>query len=142
MLLLLLLSAALLPVALANQLEVRVYSELRRIGPEGAPVEPDSIGRPREILSPALPRQAFTSFRIVVSAPTGKHFTLFLGENPENVLQTTLYRESWTQVGKAWIPDGLQKVAAPYTGRIPDPGMGPEQQTVQSFWLDVYTPSQ
>lgn len=142
MLVLLLLSAVLAPAAVAGGLDVRVYSELRRIGPDGAPAEPDSLGRPREILSPAVVRQAFTSFRVVISAPAGKNFTLFLGENPENVLQTTVYKESWTQVGKAWIPDGLHKVAMPYTGMIPDASLGPEQQSVQSFWLDVYTPSQ
>jgi hypothetical protein len=142
MLVLLLLFGFLLPAAAAGPLEVRVYSDLKRIGPDGAVVEADSIGRPREIISPAVPRQAFTSFRIVVSAPAGKHFSLFLGENPENVLQTTLYKEIWTQVGKSWIPDGLQKVAVPYQGMFPDASLGPEQQTVQTFWLDVYAPSQ
>lgn len=142
MLVFLLLSAALLSPAFAGPLEVRVYSELRRIGPDGAPVEPDSLGRPREILSPALPRQAFTSFRVVVSAPAGKNFTLFLGENPENILQTTVYKEAWKKAGKSWIPDALHKVTMPYTGKIPDATVGPEQQSVQSFWLDVYTPSQ
>lgn len=136
-----LLSAAMLP-AVAGHLDVRVYSELRRIGPDGAPVEADREGRPREILSPAVPRQAFTSFRVVVSAPRGQKFTLFLGENPENVLQATLYRETWMQVGKSWVPDGLEKVTAPYTGSIPDLALGPEEQSVQSFWLDVYVPSQ
>ena len=135
-------AAALLPAApTAGHMDVRVYSELRRIGPDGVPVEADSIGRPREILSPALARQSYTSFRIVVSAPLGQKFMLFLGENPENILQTTLYKESWTHTGKTWIPDAIEKVAAPYTGVIPDAALGPEQQTVQSFLLDVYTPS-
>lgn len=135
-------AAALLPAApTAGHMDVRVYSELRRIGPDGAPVEADSIGRPREILSPALARQSYTSFRIAVSAPLGQKFTLFLGENPENILQTTLYKESWTHTGKAWIPDAIEKVNAPYTGVIPDASLGPEAQSVQSFWLDVYTPS-
>ncbi|MEP7362233.1 MAG: hypothetical protein ABI972_03180 [Acidobacteriota bacterium] len=133
---------ALLPAAAAGPLEVRVYSELRRVGPDGAVIEADSIGHPREIISPAVPRQAFSSFRIVVSAPAGKYFSLFLGHNPEHVLQTTLYKETWTQVGKSWVPDGLQKVSTPYTGMIPEAALGPEQQAVQSFWLDVYAPSQ
>jgi len=136
-----LLSAAMLP-AVAGHLDVRVYSELRRIGPDGMPVEADREGRPREILSPALARQSYTSFRVVVSAPRGQRFTLFLGENPENVLQATLYKEKWTQVGKSWVPDALEKVTAPYTSSIPDLALGPEEQTVQSFWLDVYVPSQ
>jgi len=134
--------ALLLPALAPAQLDVRVYSELRRIGPDGAPVEADSAGRPREILSPAVPRQAFTSLRVVVTAPPGQRFTLFLGENPESVLQVTLYKERWTQVGKSWIPDALEKVATPYTGTIPDSSLGPGEQSVQSFWLDVYTPSQ
>lgn len=135
-------AAALLPAApTAGHMDVRVYSELRRIGPDGVPVEADSIGRPREILSPALARQSYTSFRIVVSARLGQKFMLFLGENPENILQTTLYKESWTHTGKTWIPDAIEKVTAPYTGVIPDAALGPEQQTVQSFLLDVYTPS-
>jgi hypothetical protein len=142
MLVLFLLFAALLPAAAAGPLEVRIYSDLKRIGPDGSVVEADSLGRPREIISPAVPRQAFTSFRIVVSAPAGKHYSLFLGENPENVLQTTLYQETWTQAGKSWIPDGLRKVTVPYQGMFPDPSLGPEQQSVQTFWLDVYAPSQ
>lgn len=129
---------------LAAQTEVKVYSEFRRVTPAGTILKADQGGRPREILSPGVPRQGFASFRIAVTAPPGRRYSLFLGENPENFFQLTLYKESWTKSGQEWIADKLEKVDTPYHGVIPEsPAPGaPPAQTVDTFWLDVYTPSQ
>lgn len=50
-------------------------------------------GSGREILSPALPRNGWTTFHITVSAPPEKQFTLYIGQNPENAARAELYRD-------------------------------------------------
>ncbi len=123
----------LLPVAgrgVASAQEVQVYSEFRRIGADGEVVEADRGGRVREILSPAIPRNGFASFRLVLKGPAGKPFHMYLGENPENLLKVTLYRESATQ----GVPDALQKVEDfPVSGVMPD---GP-----LTYLIDIWTPA-
>lgn len=127
---------------LAAQTEINVYSEFRRIAPDGQIVAPDRAGRAREILSPAVPRGAYSSFRIAVTAPPGKRYSLYVGENPERFFRWSLYKESWIKVGQEWLPDRLDKVETPYQGEIPDAASGAPHQSVQTFWLDVYTPAQ
>jgi hypothetical protein len=120
-----------------------VYSEFRRVAPDGKIIEADRPGSAREILSPAVPRGAYSSFRLVVEMPAGKPFTLHLGSNPENVVQPTLYRERYTRNGSgAWIPDRLDRVDVPFSATLPDANAGVKDQTAMSFWLDVYVPSQ
>lgn len=121
---------------------VSVYSEFKRIGPDGKVVDADRAGIPREILSPAVPRAAYSSFRLLVQMPPGKPFTLHLGANPENVVQTTLYRERYARNGTGWTPDRLERIDVPFTGVLPDPASGVKDQSAMSFWLDVYVPSQ
>jgi hypothetical protein len=121
---------------------VHVFSEFKRMGPDGKFIEADRAGSPREILSPAVPRGAYSSFRVVIQAPQGQPFTLHLGSNPENVVQTTLYRERYAKNGSGWIPDRLDRVDVPFTGVVPDPASGVKEQSAMSFWLDVYVPSQ
>ena len=48
---------------------------------------------PREILSPAVVRNGFTSFQVVVEAPAEAKWWLFVGQNPENSVKLTMYRE-------------------------------------------------
>ena len=134
--------AALAEARLAAQTEIKVYSEFRRIAPDGSVVAPDRTGRPREILSPGVARQAHTSFRIVVTAPPGKRYSLYIGENPEKFFRYSLYKEIWTKAGQEWLPDRIEKVDTPYQGEIPDAQSAAPHQTVQTFWLDVYTPGQ
>lgn len=95
---------------------LRVYSEFARIGPSGAAAAP---AEPREILSPALARNAFTSFQVVVQAGQGTRYRLYIGQNPEDAVRVTLYRESG---------DRLEPVAAPYDGG-----------GTRIFWMDVWT---
>jgi hypothetical protein len=95
---------------------LQVYSEFVRFDATGAVTTP---GEPREILSPALVRNGFTSFQIVVRVEPGTPYTLVVGQNPEDAVKISLYRES---------ADKLEHVDLPYSGA----------QT-QIFWLDVWT---
>lgn len=95
---------------------LQVYTELARLDASGKVLAPET---PREILSPALARNAFTSFQIAVTAAKGEHWRLFVGQNPENAVAVTLYRESGER---------LERVA------LPAEGDGPAV-----FWMDVWT---
>ena len=95
---------------------LRVYSEFARIDPSGQVVAP---AQPREILSPAIARNAFTSFQVVVQLPRPAHYWLHLGLNPEDAVRVTLYRESG---------DRLTPVQTPIEG-----------EGSQVLWLDVWT---
>ena len=121
-------------VAPAAAHDLRVYSEFTRIDPFGSVVHADRGADPREILSPAIPRNAATGFHVVVSGEPGESFTLHAGQNPENAVRITVYRESYTRVGDEWIPDGLTQIDVPYTAKLDEvPG-----QTAQAFWMDLW----
>src|SRR5438105_5445871 len=104
-----------LAVAAAAQ-PLSVYSEFARIDAKGNVTLPES---PREILSPAVARNAFTSFQVVVQAPENKSWWLYIGQNPENAVRVTLYRET---EGK------LEPEELPVLGK-----------GAQVFWMDVWT---
>ena len=120
---------SLAPLA-AQSLEV--YSEFRRVNLQGAVVAADRGGRPREILSPAVARNAYASFHLVVSVPQKVPFLLYVGQNPEKAVSVEVYREVYIQSGGEWIPDRLEPVTLPVRG------MMPEDATSVAFWLDVW----
>ncbi|MEO5925307.1 MAG: hypothetical protein ABIR70_15910 [Bryobacteraceae bacterium] len=94
-----------------------VYSEFARIDAKGKVTAP---AEPREILSPALARNAFASFQIVVEpSDAALPWQLYVAQNPENAVQVTLYRESG---------DRLEKATQPISGT-----------GTQVFWIDIYT---
>ena len=115
--------------------QIEVYSEFRRIGPDGEIVKPDQGGTVREMLSPAVPRGGHASFHVVVKAPAGTDYMLYIGQNPEGHGRITLYRELYT----GGIPDRLELIktdfAGPWSGRIP------EGQSAEVFWLDLEYPA-
>lgn len=98
---------------------VQVYSEFARLSESGDPISPME---PREILSPALVRNAFTSFQIAVQvAPTqGKAtmFHLYMGQNPEGALKVTVYRRAGDKLEPVGLPFGTE--------------------SSQVFWMDVW----
>ncbi len=96
-----------------------VYSEFAQINAAGDVTAPET---PREILSPALVRNGFTSFQVVVEAPVDAKWRLFVGQNPEKTVKVTVYRESG---------DMLEPID------LPHPGMGTEV-----FWMDLWTPAE
>lgn len=95
---------------------LRVYSEFAQIDATGKVTAP---AEPREILSPAIARNAFSSFQVVVDVPSGTPYQLYVAQNPENSVDVTLYRENG---------DKLEKVAQPVSGN-----------STQVFWMDLWT---
>jgi hypothetical protein len=120
--------------------DLKIYSEFRRIDPFGEVVSSDRGGRVREVLSPAVARNAFASFRIVVTVPPDTPAWLYIQQNPENRFRPTVYREQYARAGKEWIPDGLQRVTTPCFLILPDSATGVRGQTTQSYWLDLWVP--
>jgi hypothetical protein len=123
---------------------VKVYSELQRIGPSGQVVSADrprrADVRPREILSPALARNAHAAFHIAVTVPPGAAFSLYVGQNPEGYLGVGVYKEVYLKRGAEWIPDGLEPVKLPYTGRLPDADRPILEQNTVTFLMDLWVP--
>jgi hypothetical protein len=120
---------------------LRVSSEFQRFDPFGQLVPQDRGAPSREILSPAVARNAWSSFRIMVQLDRPGSFILDIGQNPDNTFRCTLYREQFVQVDGRWIPDGLTAVSIPFHGAVPDDPTIPGQKMV-SFWLDVWTPAE
>ncbi len=104
-----------LAAAAAGAQPLKVYSEFARLDEQGQPLAPEF---PREILSPAIAQNAFTSFQVVVEEPEETPWQLYIAQNPDNAVQTTVYRETG---------DRLDPVALPVagTGRA-------------VFWMDVW----
>ena len=129
-------------LASAQVPDVRVYSEFTRIDPAGKVVSPDrprrADVRPREILSPGLARNAHAIFHIAITVPPGMPFSLYVGQNPEDFLGVTVYRELYVQRGAEWIPDGLEPVELPYSARLPDASRPIPGQTMVTFLMDVW----
>lgn len=117
---------------------LRVFSELTRIDPFGEIVKQDrGTAPPRHILSPGVPRNAFSSFRIAVTFDKPAKYILDIGQNPENAVKATLYREKFEKHGDQWIPDGLEPVKIPYESSFLDNEAIPGRTTV-TFWLDLW----
>jgi len=95
---------------------VSVYSEFARIDASGEVIAP---AQPREILSPAIVRNGFTSFQVVVQMRKGTPYLLYIGENPLHATAVALYRRT---------EDHLESVELPYQG-----------DSTQVFWLDLRT---
>jgi hypothetical protein len=129
---------ALAAVALAAPVfghDIRVYSEFSRIDPFGQIVQADRGAGPREILSPAIPRNAFSGFHVIVIGNPGEAFTLHVGQNPDDAVRITVYRETYTRFGDEWIPDGLTRIDLPYSTAL---GSDIPGQTAQAFWMDLW----
>jgi hypothetical protein len=95
---------------------INVYSEFAEINSNGVVTAP---ANPREILSPAIVRNGFTSFQVVVKVAPETPYWLYVGENPEDAVRVTLYRKSGEK---------MEPVELPYEGK-----------STQIFWLDLWT---
>ena len=107
-------SLALAGVALCAQ-NVQVYSEFAQINDAGEVVAP---ANPREILSPAVARDAFSSFQIAIQVPKGTKFLVYVGQNPDDAAKLTLYRR---RAGR------LEPIELPYSG-----------ESSQVLWMDLW----
>jgi len=94
---------------------VQVYSEFAQINDAGEVVAPENL---REILSPAVARNAFSSFQLAIQVPKGVKFLVYVGQNPDDAAKVTLYRR---RAGK------LERVELPYTG-----------ESAQVLWMDLW----
>ena len=117
---------------------VEVYSEFQRVDPFGRIVAVDRAGTPREILSPALARNAHATFQAAITVPAGKAYLLFVAQNPGNAVRVTAYQPVYVKRGGAWIPDGLQPLALSAQGRAAGVPLQVPGQTVRTVWLDLW----
>jgi hypothetical protein len=129
--LLLVLAAAGVP---ASGQGLRILSEFQRVRPDGQVVNVDRVEKPREILSPAVVRNGWLTLRVVVQAPAGESYTLFIGQNPEDSARVALYQEKYTRVGEEWVADAVTPVKLPVGAAL-----APEQ-SVQTYLLDIFIP--
>jgi hypothetical protein len=125
----------------AHAQSLDIYSEFQRVDPFGAVVAPDrGIGR-REILSPAVARNGYASFHIVVSMPQKESYLLYVATNPLDACRVSLYREHFAQTAQGWIPDSLFELERlPDFGTMPDPDDRIAGQTSRVYLLDLWIP--
>jgi hypothetical protein len=126
--------------AAAQPVQLRVYSEFQRVDPFGQVLAADRAETPREILSPAVARSAFTSFHVAVTGPARANYFLAVQSNPPNAFQWTIQEEKFIRSGEVWIPDKLEDVKPPYFGVIPDPKANIPGQTTRVYLVDVWIP--
>jgi hypothetical protein len=120
---------------------VDIYPEFRRVDPFGAVVAADQALAPREVLSPAVARNGFASFHIVVSLPPKETYLLYVAPNPLNACRVALYKEHFVKTSQGWIPDTLVEVShLPDFGVMPDPDDHIEGQNTRLYLLDLWIP--
>jgi hypothetical protein len=66
----------------------------------------DRGGQPREILSPAVARNAWASFHVVISAPPQTTYLLYVVTNPLNACRVALYKEHFEKTRRDGCPTG------------------------------------
>ena len=117
---------------------VKIYSEFQRIDPFGAVVAADRAERPREILSPALARNAYATFQAVVTVPEGQQYGLFIAQNPDDAVRPTAYKPVYVKRGEAWIPDALEPLTISDAGQVAAFAHQVPGQTVTVVWIDMW----
>ncbi|MDQ6706592.1 MAG: hypothetical protein M3Z85_11520 [Acidobacteriota bacterium] len=119
---------------------LQVFSEFERLDPYGNILPVDRALRPREILSPAVARNAYASFQIAVTAPPNTNYFLYVVTNPGDLFRIALYKEQFVPAGDQWIPDTLELARLPCFGVMPDAEIGVADQTTRLYLLDVWVP--
>jgi len=125
--------------AIVQAQEVKVWSEFQRIDPFGQVVAADRVEHPREILSPAVPRNAWTSFHVAVTIPENVPTYLYVQQNPE-WFDVTVYKEEFKPTPEGWIPDRLREAKLPCLTILPDAEKPIPRQTTAVYWLDIWAP--
>ncbi|MGB7762514.1 MAG: hypothetical protein WBL61_21950 [Bryobacteraceae bacterium] len=126
--------------ALAGQ-SVDIYSEFSRVDPFGEIVPADRGATPREILSPAVVRNGWASFHVVITAPPATTYLLYVVPNPLNACRVALYKEHFEKTAAGSAPDRLTELTRlPDFGVIPDPADGVDGQTTRAYLLDLWIP--
>jgi hypothetical protein len=123
-------------------IELRIYSEFQRVDPMGAIVAQDRAAAPREILSPAVVRNAFASFQVIVTAPANTFYFLSVQTNPPGIFEIKLYRETFARNGTGFVSHGLIEERDPAFLAGVTPSMGSiASQTASAYLLDVWIPA-
>jgi hypothetical protein len=125
--------------ALAAQ-EINVYSEFERFDPFGKPVAQDRDMQPRELLSPAVPRNGHLSVHVVVTAPPQTNYFIYAGQNPAEILDVRIYREHFVRCGEDYCPDWLTPQRSPTFGAIPENARDMPDQNTRCYLFDIYVP--
>jgi hypothetical protein len=128
---------ALAAIPLAAQ-SIRVYSEFERLDPFGTILAADRAEYPREVLSPALLRNAYASFSAAIEIPEGKEYSLFIAQNPERSVGVNVYKQCWTRRGEAWVPDVLRPLKVSDNGMVETVAKEVPGQTILLLWLDLF----
>jgi|SRR5579883_2729087 hypothetical protein len=130
---------SLLCLALSAQAQqISLVSEFERFDPFGRPIAADRDLIPREILSPAMPRNGHLSVRVLVNGPPHTNYLLYFISNPPGILDLTMYREFFEPCGASLCPDWLTKVESPSFGAIPESLFAMPEQNTRSYLLDIH----
>lgn len=136
------LCAVLLAVASsAAAQEINIYSEFQRFNPYGEVVVQDREVRPREILSPAVPRNGHVTVHVVVTAPPGTNYFVYAGQNPSDILDVKIYREYFVPCGHDDLcPDWVTPQQIPSFGAVPESRERMPNQTTRCYLFDIWVP--
>jgi hypothetical protein len=119
--------------------DIEIHSEFQRYNPFGEVVAQDREINPREILSPAVPRNGHLTVQVVVTAPAATNYFLYVGANPPDTLKVTIYRQHFVPCGRDICPDWLTEIPSPSFGAVPELG-GVPGQTSRSYIFDIWVP--
>lgn len=135
----LLFACSLLCLLAAGQ-PIRVGTIFTRYTPTGETFPQDRVSAPVEALSPPLVRGVWNSFRIIVDVEPATVFRLFLAQNPEDAMQTRVFREVVSKGPRGWEVERRVFTPLPFrSSSLPDAERAPDR-TTYTFWLDVRPP--
>ena len=124
----------------AQAQEIEIHSEFQRYNPLGQVVRQDYERFPREVLSPAVPRNGHLTVQVVITAPTSTNYFLYAGANPPQELKVTVYRQHFVPCGTDHCPDWLTEVTPPSFGAIPESIQRMPDQTTRTYIFDIWVP--
>jgi hypothetical protein len=124
----------------ARAQQIAIVSEFERFDPFGNPVAADRDLVPREILSPAIPRNGHLSVRVLVTGEPPTNYFLYFASNPPGILDLTMYRERFVECDGSYYPDWLSEIKSPSFGAIPESAQDLPQQITRSYLLDIRAP--
>jgi len=124
----------------ASAQEINIYSEFLRFNPYGEVVAQDREIRPRELLSPAVPRNGHLTVQVVVNAPSGTNYFLYTAQNPPDTLKIIVYREFFVRCGADYCPEWLAEQRTPSFGAMPESLYRFPGQNTRCYLLDIWVP--
>jgi hypothetical protein len=132
--------AALVFAPLLRGQDIRIFSEFQRFDPLGNIVVADRGTPPREILSPAVPRNGHLSVHVVVTGPPNTNYFLYAAANPADLVDLTIYREYYRRCGTGYCPDYVIETPSPSFGAIPE-STELANETTRCYLLDIHAHS-